>query len=150
MEHRDSRKNRGKTMNVMNKQLILILIMTVLTIILWIRVWKMERRNGKLGKKAWELHVYNRSKGTKEVIEIPEGCYKLGNEIWNDIKIRTTGDKVRILLHVQKKQIYFTVLKGSIRMNNYVYKPNYKEQMLLEDYARIQIGECQLQFTRAR
>ena len=134
----------------MNEQLILILLMIFMTVALWIRIGKIERMNGGLGEKVWEMHTYNKYKGTKETIEIPEGCYKLGNGIWNDIRIRATGDKGRILLQVQRKQIYFTVLKGTVCMNNRVYRPNDKEQMPLGEYKKIQVGDCQLQFTRVR
>lgn len=112
-------------------------------------LWKVRAIRVGKAKKTFAYYFFPPDY-LKDEIVLQTGVYTLGNRIWNDVYLDVAEEPVKIHLNVQQNQVYLTVLKGHVTIQSYHYHANSKENILLEDMSRVEIGEILLQFSKRR
>ena len=74
----------------------------------------------------------------------------LGNGMFDDVYIDTSGHRVKLYLNVQRDKIFLSVLKGSVMIDNNTFVANKKEIIPLEEFSQVKIEDVLLRFTKSR
>lgn len=112
-------------------------------------LWDMwSERIGAPKKKIWR--VWNEGKNSQSYVALPEGCYFMGNRLWDEIYVDSFGCTVRMYLNVQKEKMYLSVLRGSIYIDNQLYCADRSRRIEIQEYSRIRISDIEVKFDKRR
>lgn len=74
----------------------------------------------------------------------------MGNRLWDEIYVDSSGGTVRMYLNIQKEKMYLSVLSGSIYIDNQLYCADRSRRIEVQEYARIRISDIELKFGKRR
>lgn len=112
-------------------------------------LWTLKAQRVGKAKKSLR-HMFVNERKLKDTIDLHEGTFVLGNGMSDDIYIDTSGKRIKIFLNVQRENIYLTVLKGSVSIQNYTYPQNKKEIIKLDDLSKVTADDVMFQFYKKK
>ena len=146
-------------MSVVFLQVTTTIILAILVLILAVFMKKHTEPEG-VGEALWFVYAARTGMAKSnrfffnntmcDVEGIPQGCTLVGNRIWDDLYIDSSGERVKLLFNAQKDKLYVSVLKGSIKVDQYEYQANKKVRISIPEYTKLELEDIELTCKRRR
>ena len=144
-------------MSVVFLQVMTTIILAILTLRLAVYMRKHSVQEGA-GEPLWFVYAARTGMAKKRFFNntmcdaegIPQGSMIAGNRIWDDLYIDSAGERVKLLINAQNDKLFVSVLKGSIKVEQYEYHANKKARISIPEYTKLVLEDIELTFKKRR